>query len=409
MMHLNTAIMMKLMSSAGSRGGSRQVLHELIKRHASKTVAGHYTPITKKLWDERLNANTSSDDSSAKERPPSHSLVQLSYPFSTDEMLRQTYKNPWNRIRIGCILEDLDSLAGSVAFRHSHQSGQPVPLLVTAAVDEIQAKASINIDTDVSITGSVVWTGRSALDIRMALHQDGVGKMEALFSFVHLDPKTMKASPVIQLRPTNDQEVKLAAEREKVANERKAARRAAEEASKAGIAMSHEAKTWMASALNEAKARYELPSLSSSDEVFISATSLSNTFIAQAQQQNTRGRIFGGFLMRRAYELAFASAYTFCGGRPSFIKVDEVSFKLPVEIGDLCRFRSRVLHTTPEGVMWIEVDCLVCKPEKQTIANTNTFLFVFQSQPQDGKTLKRVIPATEEEALRSWQCRSSSA
>jgi acyl-coenzyme A thioesterase 9 len=400
--------LMNFISSAGWRGG--KVLHELTKRHASKTVAGHYTPITKKLWDERL-ANTSSDNSSAKERPPSNSLVQLSYPFSTDEMLRQTYQNPWNRIRIGCILEDLDSLAGSVAFRHSHQSGQPVPLLVTAAVDEIQAKASINIDTDVSITGSVVWTGRSALDIRMALHQDGTEKMEALFSFVHLDPKTMKASPVIQLKPTNDQEVKLAAERERVANERKTARKAAEEASEAGIAMSYgqEAKKWMAGALNESKVRHELPSLSYSDEIFISATSLSNTFIAQAQQQNTRGRIFGGFLMRRAYELAFASAYTFCGGRPSFMKVDEVSFKLPVEIGDLCRFRSRVLHTTPKGEMWIEVGCLVCKPEKQTIANTNTFLFVFQSQPQDGRTLKRVIPATEEEALRSWQCRSSSA
>lgn len=88
--------------------------------------------------------------------------------------------------------------------------------------------------------------------------------------------------------------------------------------------------------------------------------------------------------------------------------MDEVSFKLPVEIGDLCRFRSRVLHTTAEGLMFVEVEALVCKPEKQTIANTNTFLFVFQSKLQDGRKLKRVIPANEEEAIKSWQCICSS-
>ena len=331
------------------------MLHGLRRHLSSPTASGHYTPITKKLWDERINSDASSGDASLTERPPHVSLVCLSYPFSTDETLRQIYRNPWNRIRIGNILEDLDSLAGSVAFRHAVRPGLPAPVLVTAAVDEIKNKDNISIDTDVTIEGKVVWTGRSALDIRMALVQDGKEKLEALFSFVHLDPTTKKASPVIQLKPTTDQEMSIAAERDKVANERKAVRKAAEDASKARTFLSSEAKRWMTNVLNESKVRHELPSLSYSEEVLISSTSLANTFIAQPQQQNTRGRIFGGFLMRRAYELAFSSAYTFCGGRPSFVKVDEVSFKLPVEIGDLCRFRSRVLHTTDEGQMWIRV------------------------------------------------------
>ena len=357
----------------------------------------HYTPITKKLWDERLNSKTMLDD--ASERPPSSSLVKLDYPFSTDETLRSVYVNPWGKIRIGNVLEDLDSLAGSVAFRHSHRHGQTVPLLVTAAVDEIRAMDSISIEQDVQIQGSVVWTGRSALDIRMALHQGGQEKLAALFSFVHLDPTTKKASPVVQLKPTTDVEVRLAAEREKVASERKAARNSLDK----GVSVSVEARKWMSEALQVARRAYELPSLSGHD-VLISATETSNTFIAQPQQQNTRGRIFGGFLMRRAYELGFASAYVFSGGRPSFIKVDEVSFKKPVEIGDLCRFRARVIHTNSQGLMWIEVEALVCSPEKQAIASTNTFLFVFQSQLQEGKMLKRVIPSNEEEAFKSYQC-----
>jgi acyl-coenzyme A thioesterase 9 len=28
------------------------------------------------------------------------------------------YKNPWGYVRIGRVLEDLDSLAGSIAFAH---------------------------------------------------------------------------------------------------------------------------------------------------------------------------------------------------------------------------------------------------------------------------------------------------
>lgn len=35
------------------------------------------------------------------------------------------------------------------------------------------------------------------------------------------------------------------------------------------------------------------------------------------------GRVFGGFLMRRAFELAFATAYTFAGWRPRFVRCEE--------------------------------------------------------------------------------------
>jgi hypothetical protein len=36
------------------------------------------------------------------------------------------------------------------------------------------------------------------------------------------------------------------------------------------------------------------------------------------------GRIFGGFLMRRAYELAFATVHMFAGQRPRFVEVGQV-------------------------------------------------------------------------------------
>eukprot|EP00955_Chlamydomonas_euryale_P061230 357951-Chlamydomonas_euryale.AAC.5 len=106
-----------------------------------------------------------------------------------------------------------------------------------------------------------------------------------------------------------------------------------------------EALGWQAAALKEARALVELPALASRDAVAVSASSLRNTFITQPQQTNMHGRIFGGFLMRRGYELAFATTYAFAGVRPTFVKVDEVVFVKPVDVGDLLRLESKVTST----------------------------------------------------------------
>ena len=58
--------------------------------------------------------------------------------------------------------------------------------------------------------------------------------------------------------------------------------------------------------------------------VLMDSTRLSNTFTCQPQNRNMHGRIFGGFLMRRAYELAYATVHMFAGTRPRFLHVDRV-------------------------------------------------------------------------------------
>lgn len=74
-------------------------------------------------------------------------------------------------------------------------------MLVTASVDEISLRHAISINADISISGSVVWTGTSSLDIRMALQQQHHKEpsLEALFSFVHLHPDTRKPAPIPQV------------------------------------------------------------------------------------------------------------------------------------------------------------------------------------------------------------------
>ena len=49
---------------------------------------------------------------------------------------------------------------------------------------------------------------------------------------------------------------------------------------------------------------------------------------------------------RRAFELGFATSYLCAGARPTFVRVGEITFQRPVEVGDLLRLQSTVLHTS---------------------------------------------------------------
>lgn len=73
-----------------------------------------------------------------------------------------------------------------------------------------------------------------------------------------------------------------------------------------------------------------MPALADRDSMLIRHTKLENAIICQPQQRNMHGRIFGGFLMRRAFELAFSTCYVFAGARPLFLEVDHVDFRKPV-------------------------------------------------------------------------------
>lgn len=71
----------------------------------------------------------------------------------------------------------------------------------------------------------------------------------------------------------------------------------------------------------------DMPALASPHDMLMASTSLQNTFTCHFQQRNLHGRIFGGFLLRRAFELAFATCFTFAGARPVFDCIDDVQVR----------------------------------------------------------------------------------
>ncbi|GIL65943.1 hypothetical protein Vafri_19567 [Volvox africanus] len=173
--------------------------------------------------------------------------------------------------------------------------------------------------------------------------------LEALFSFVHLDSATRKAAPVPTMLPGSPADVDFFCQRQAVADARRTARQQAQQHQQGSGggepytgAVDADAREW----IREARRLQELPALAPTDAVLMPSTCQHNTFICQPQHRNTSCRVFGGFLMRRAYELAFATTYMFGGVRPAFHKVEEITFTRPVDVGDLLRLTSTVVHAS---------------------------------------------------------------
>lgn len=155
--------------------------------------------------------------------------------------------------------------------------------------------------------------------------------MEARFTFVARSRETGKSTPVTPLlveTPLEEEQFRQVEER---MNRKKAARK-----SKAGVAAvqdHYDAESTAASLVEQGQLLLALPALADPNAVLMKSTALSSTIVCMPQERNAANRIFGGFLMNRAFELAFATAYTTSGSRPHFVEVDEIAFLQGVEIG----------------------------------------------------------------------------
>ncbi|KAL4856193.1 Zinc finger MYND domain-containing protein 10 [Chlorella vulgaris] len=394
-------------------------------------IVGSYTPVTKRLWtqrykwtDDKLAAASPRDPLLQQQLVKSPCPTVISYPFTNDSILREHYRNPWGSVRLGRILEDLDSLAGFVAYEHC-DDGDPTtrpPLLVTATVEEISLRSSqLSLDEEMRMSGRVVWTGKSSIDIRMELEQAGQRQLTALFTFVARDPLTGTAFAINRVQPESEQDKQLFEQRQQINEQHKAARK--QQQRSGGVKLcraSAEAQQWAEHLLALAKTKRDLPALADPNLLLMDDTSLENTFTCQPQQRNMHGRIFGGFLMRRAFELAHSTAYLFSGCRPRTVEVDRITFQRPVSVGDLITFRAWVtrawvLPDTPgQGLVHLQVEASVTQPEKLASEVTNTFNFTFQVELRrdaagDYVAPKQVLPGTEQQALASFAAAAARA
>lgn len=106
-------------------------------------------------------------------------------------------------------------------------------------------------------------------------------------------------------------------------------------------------------------------------------TEMSSATMTQPQDRNTNGKIFGGFLMRNAYELARCTSYLFCNSNPYLTQVGSISFLRPVEIGSIISFRSKICYAAghPDPAFQVRVETLVHDLLGGKVFSSNVFHF----------------------------------
>jgi acyl-coenzyme A thioesterase 9 len=156
--------------------------------------------------------------------------------------------------------------------------------------------------------------------------------LTANFTFVARDSKTGKSAPVNRLVPETEKEKQLFNEREARDKIRKRKREEQKNGLENGFThfFQGEEAERLRNLLAEGRVFCDLPALADRNSILLQDTRLENALICQPQQRNLYGRIFGGFLMQRAFELGFSTAYAFVGHMPSFLEVDHVDFLKPV-------------------------------------------------------------------------------
>ena len=127
--------------------------------------------------------------------------------------------------------------------------------------------------------------------------------------------------------------------------------------------------------------------------------------------------------MRRAYELAVATAYCFGGTNPLFLWSDEISFNAPVSIGDVLRLDAHVLVTEPQqdkdedgdpdeqrrrARIHIEVFASVLQPAEAQSTLSNRFAFTFCVDGEKAAQIPAVLPSLTGEAIKQIEVLAAS-
>ncbi|KAL2002369.1 hypothetical protein VTN02DRAFT_76 [Thermoascus thermophilus] len=312
-------------------------------------------------------------------------------PLAQDKWLLDTYLNANGQIRLGSLLMDLDALAGVIAYRHT---GDAVTT-VTAAADRITLEHPLKEICDLELSGQVTYaTGRSSMEISLQVAKapaegEQVKPEDVLitcaFTMVSLDPVTKKPVPVAPLKLETEEERRLFKKGEENYKAKKALRNRSllqvapnEEESH----LIHSMWTREMSYLNPSSPAKRPPNV-----IFMEDTVLKSAMIMQPQYRNRHNfMIFGGFLLKQTFELAFCCAASFARARPIFISLDPSTFENPVPVGSVLYLRATVSYTEPhvkEGSdskftkVQVRVDTKVRDVEHDTKKSTGMFNYTF--------------------------------
>ena len=293
-------------------------------------------------------------------------------PFSTDLEIRRSFMlidaPARGNIRFGKLLEVLDKLAEAQALAYVRRH-HPTARVVTAAVDEIQVLAPADIDRDLVFRARINFVGRTSLEVGIRVEhpadpaRPGVQIASCYFTMVARDEGETASLEIPGFAPQDE----LAKARWAKALERREGRKrdllaAAEPPSREEFDL-----------LQRLHAAQEAPDF---DGLLARDLATSGWERMYPEQENVPKKIFGGYLIRKAYEQSSICAELAAPDRPIIVSVNRINFPQPVRMGDKLHFQSRVVHSEGHSLC-VETDILRVGLDRGQAALSNTCVFTF--------------------------------
>ncbi|KAJ2711965.1 hypothetical protein H4R19_002997 [Coemansia spiralis] len=396
---------------AGHQPGAVEEHRRMLERYAeSQRILSKYSVMPGESSDYAALLKQITDENLSDTRRPRQPLVlkrirdsftETYLLFKDNLALREEYINSYGNIRLGKVLEDLDRLAGAVAYKHASDANgdlAPCVLFVTASVDRIDLKSRISPDHNYRLSGTVTYVGFSSLEIFIQMQAvtesgevaDADPNLVARFTMVGRDKYTGRGAQVNPLLVEDESQRRLT----RISEQIKEHKKALAEASLRRQPPSAEERLaihrlWLETEglrSNVYGARAGLPD----NMAWLDTTTMESVTICFPSERNVHNKIFGGYLMRLAHELSFANGSVFTKSRPAYVSLDDFSFRKPVSIGSILKLTSQVVYSEPEnGTFRVEVAADVIDNLAGTVERTNTFYFNFSCP--DG-TVPRVVP-----------------
>ncbi|MGH7673228.1 MAG: hotdog domain-containing protein, partial [Gemmatimonadales bacterium] len=300
-------------------------------------------------------------------RPLDTSCDQL-LPLSTDDTLRRRFM-VWHEplpgnVRFGLLLEVLDKLAEELALAYVRRT-VPHAWVVTAAIDDIVLRTPGDVSRDIALRARLNWVGRSSMEVGIRVEQPGG---EAALAHVASCYFTMVArvghgddarSIVVEpLEYVDDIERRR---RDKAIKGRESRRQRVDSAGEPPTREEYEL-------LARLHAAQEEPGFAGRLAGKLTSMSWERMY---PEQENVPSKVFGGYLVRRAYELATIQAEQIAPHRPVIGRVNRINFLQPVRIGDKLRFESRIVYTGRTSLC-VEVTIQRISRDRVTKALSNT-------------------------------------
>jgi len=327
-----------------------------------------------------------------KPRSPSASSFEEILPFRADAELRDRYLNFFGGLRLGKLLEDFDLTAGRTAYNHA-EGWERGLTIVTAACDRIDLLGELHSDRDLRVRASVNWTGRSSMEVGLQVASEdnnGGWNSVARAYFIMVARQGAKAVAVNPLAPETEKDHRRFQEGEQRQQQRRA--------------MAQNSYLKDTPTAEESMRLHGLFLRSKHQEISgvpMHETQRQATLLMHPQSRNIHNKIFGGYLMRQAFELAWNITYLHCRRPPQFVCMDHMYFFQPVEISSILSFTGLVIHT--DGLhLVIEVTTEVIHPQTGSTQTTNICYFTFSALDEAGQPqpVPLVLPHTYEEGLR---------